>query len=64
MLKRAPSMRMIQQVSDVKRVLTCPLTKKVTSSCSSVWKIYGIHVVFFIDSAVQPILIKKHIFIL
>ncbi|AQK59115.1 calcium-dependent lipid-binding family protein [Zea mays] len=28
MLKRAPSMRMIQHVSDVKRVLTCPLTKK------------------------------------
>ncbi|CAL5058295.1 unnamed protein product [Urochloa decumbens] len=27
-LKRAPSMRILQQSSDVKRVLTCPLTKK------------------------------------
>ncbi|WVZ75446.1 hypothetical protein U9M48_023496 [Paspalum notatum var. saurae] len=28
MLKRAPSMRMLQQASDVKQVLTCPLKKK------------------------------------
>jgi hypothetical protein len=29
MLKRAPSMRILNQVPDVKQVITCPLTKKV-----------------------------------